>query len=108
MQKYIVTDLKGVNIRKVMNTVGNTPVGKLDAGTEINVYQEYAVGMFGLIYTWGRITQTPDSNKQHRYVALSRPGKVWCEAVVTDTSPPPLDLTLEQRVARLEKFHQLD
>jgi len=89
MDRYIVTNDAGVSIRKVTSTVNNAPVGKLDKGAEFPVYQTYQSTLFGLIYTWGRISAEPDDNGQHRYVALSRSGgKVFCEKVFSAPEEP--------------------
>lgn len=93
MDRYIVTNSAGVSIRKVTSTMNNVPVGKLDNGAEFPVYQTYTSTLFGLIYTWGRISEKPDADGQHRYVALSRSGgKVFCEKVAqqpTTAAPAP-------------------
>ena len=118
MSKYVVVNGRGVNIRKVMSTLGNVPVGKLDKGHEFEVFEEYDGQGFGLIYTWGRISERPDENGQHRYVALRRSGgKVFCKKIETPIEQPPPSgfddrlagfeirlADLEQRVGMLEKI----
>ena len=103
--KYIVTNSTGINIRKTMSTYNNYPVGKLNKSSEFMVFQEENISEGGLIYTWGRISENPDENGQHRYVALKRTGKDYCKPVVVPSEIPQSDFEdLLKRVERLEKL----
>lgn len=108
---YVVTNPEGVSVRKTMSTLNNLPVGKMDNGMQFPVYQEYTTNLFGQIYTWGRITEEPDANGQHRYVALYRSsGKTWCKEVLVPKPTGPVSnsdvmeyvMRLERRIVDLE------
>jgi hypothetical protein len=97
MDKYIVI-VSNVNVRKVMSTLNNFPVGRLTNGQEIDVFQTESPTLSP--YTWGRITDTPDENGQYRWVALSRPGKTFCEKV---PGPAPVSSDVIERIEALER-----
>lgn len=101
-QEFIVVNNTGLFVRWAMSTKNNVPVEKLNKGQEFTVYQTFQ----GDTYLWGRITEKSSADQRHKYVALSRTGKTFAVPKPGQVVPPTEEteqLTLEERVTRLEK-----